>query len=184
MAVTQERSRLLAAVKRPIALAAAVTVWHADVMVAWVAGVLFSIVAYGVLMVPLWMAAAMALVVGLGVWIAAGPLCWGPTSNWSVRIRRWGAPDTVYSPPPPMDHLATLLAAKPVYPAPERKSRSTEPRPLAAYELVGREPCWRCGEPPVEGTHAWDDRGDFQLLSNHTFKCGNGHGWTNSTDGG
>jgi len=74
--------------------------------------------------------------------------------------------------------------AKPVRPAPERKSRSTEPRPLEACELAVREPCWRCGEPPVEGTHAWDDRGDFQLLSNHTFRCRNGHGWTNSTDGG
>ncbi|WP_424864062.1 hypothetical protein [Streptomyces sp. MMS24-I29] len=99
------------------------------------------------------------------------------------RLRR-GAPDTVYSPPAPVDHVAALLAPKPARPAPARKFRSTKPRPLAAYELVGREPCWRCGEPPVEGTHAWDDRGDFQLLSNHTFKCTNGHGWTNSTDGG
>lgn len=183
MAVTRDRIRLLAAVKRPIALAAALTVWHTDVVAAWVTGALFSMVAYGVLMVPLWTAVAVALVVGIGVWIVAEPRCWRLSAKWSVRIRRWGAPDTVYS-PPPVDHLAALLVAKPVHPAPERKSRSTEPRPLAAYELAGREPCWRCGEPPVEGTHAWDDRGDFQLLSNHTFKCRNGHGWTNSTDGG
>lgn len=102
----------------------------------------------------------------------------------AVKRARWGAPDTVYSPLAPVDHVAALPAPKPVRPAPARKSRSTKPRPLAAYELAGREPCWRCGEPPVEGTHAWDDRGDFQLLSNHTFKCANGHGWTHSTDGG
>ncbi|MFJ2709060.1 hypothetical protein ACIO3R_38550 [Streptomyces sp. NPDC087428] len=178
------KNRLPAAVKRPVALAAAITVFHADVLVAWVAGVLCSIVAYGVLMMPLLMTGAMAIVVYLGVWFAAGPLCWGPALNWSVRIRRWGAPDTVYSPQPPVDHVAALLAAPPLRLAPARKSRSTDPRPLAAYELVGREPCWRCGEPPVEGTHAWDDRGDFQLLSNHTFKCRTGHRWTNSTDGG
>ncbi|MEU0630609.1 hypothetical protein [Streptomyces sp. NPDC005989] len=100
------------------------------------------------------------------------------------RIRMRGAPDTVYSPPAPVDHVAALLAPKPARPALERKSRSTEPRPLAAYELAGREPCWRCGELPVEGTHAWDDRGAFQLLSIHAFKCAAGHGWMNSTDGG
>lgn len=169
------------AVKRPIALAAATAAVHADVTIAWAAGTLSGIVAYGVLTVPLWMAAGLALVVVLGVWLTTNPLCFGLT--WAVRIRRWGAPDTVYSPPPPADHLAALLDAKPVRPAPERKSRSTEPRPLAAYELALREPCWRCGEPPVEGTHAWDDRGDFQLLSTHTFKCRTGHSWTNSTDG-
>ncbi|MFF8423153.1 hypothetical protein [Streptomyces sp. NPDC015680] len=105
----------------------------------------------------------------------------GWMSRWSVRIRTRGAPDTMYSPPASVDHIAALLALKPS-PVPAPKSRSTEPRPLAAYELAGREPCWQCGEPPVEGTHAWDDRG--QLLSNHTFKCAAGHGWTHSTDGG
>ncbi|MFJ8855684.1 hypothetical protein [Streptomyces sp. NPDC102437] len=93
----------------------------------------------------------------------------GWMSRWAGRSRRWGAPE--------------LLALKPPHPVPTRKSRSTEPRPLAAFELAGRE-CWRCGEPPVEGTHAWDDRGPFQLLSTHTFTCTNGHGWRNSTDGG
>lgn len=89
-----------------------------------------------------------------------------------------------FNAPPSSNHQTANPAPKLVHPALARKSRSTEPRPLSAYELAGREPCWRCGEPPVEGTHAWDDRGDFQLLSTHTFKCPNGHGWTNSTDGG
>lgn len=83
----------------------------------------------------------------------------------------------------PVDHVATLLARRPTRSVPPRVSRSTKPRPLASYELAGREACWRCGEPPMEGTHAWEDRGDFQLLSNHTFTCTNGHGWTHSTDG-
>ncbi|MFD3920213.1 DUF6919 domain-containing protein [Streptomyces sp. NPDC058595] len=84
----------------------------------------------------------------------------------------------------PVSHVAALLAPKPTRAVPPRASRSTEPRPLASYQLAGREPCWQCGQPPVEGTHAWDDRGDFQLLSNHTFKCANGHAWRHSTDGG
>ncbi|WP_328380699.1 hypothetical protein OHB13_38325 (plasmid) [Streptomyces sp. NBC_00440] len=183
-AMTWDRNRLLAAVKRRIALSAAITVFHADVVVAWAAGVLCSIVAYGGMAAPLWMSAAMAVVVYLGVWLAAGPLFWGLAANWSVRIRRWGAPETVYSPPPPVDHVAELLASKPARQVPEQTSRSTEPRPLKPYELSGCQPCWRCGEPPVEGRHAWEDRGPYQLLSNHTFKCRNGHRWTNSTDGG
>ncbi|MET9956310.1 hypothetical protein ABZ135_32850 [Streptomyces sp. NPDC006339] len=155
-----------------------------DVVVAWVCAVVFAVVAYGAMGVALWLAAAMAVVIGVGVWLSVGPLCEWRMLSWSARIRRWGAPDTVYAPPAPVDYVAALLAAKPVRPAPARVSQSTEPRPLKPYELLGKEPCWRCGEPPVEGTHAWDDRGDFQLLSNHTFRCANGHGWTHSTDGG
>lgn len=105
-------------------------------------------------------------------------------ARWSGRIKRWGTPDSVYFPPAPVDHLAALLAPTPAHPVPPRVSRSTKPRPLASYELAGWEVCQHCGEPPVEGTHAWEDRGDFQLLSNHTFKCTNKHSWTNSTDGG
>ncbi|MGA4844685.1 hypothetical protein [Streptomyces sp. G45] len=182
--MTRERGSLLASVRRPVALGLAIVVFHADVVVAWVAGVVFTIVACGVMGLPLVMAAAVALVVGVGVWAASAPLCGGWMSDWSGRIRRWGAPDTVYLPPAPVDHVAALLDPKPVRPMPPRPSQSTEPRPLKPYELIGKEPCWRCGEPPVEGTHAWDDRGPFQLLSNHTFRCANGHGWTHSTDGG
>ncbi|WP_329583672.1 hypothetical protein [Streptomyces sp. NBC_01361] len=155
-----------------------------DVVVAWVCAVVCCIVAYRVLVVPFWIAAAMALVFGLGVWIAVGPLCGWRMLPWSARIKRWGAPDTVYSPPAPVDHVAALLTPRPVGSLAPRPSQSTEPRPLESYELAGREPCWRCGAPPVEGTHAWEDRGPFQKLSNHTFKCENGHRWTNSTDGG
>ncbi|MFD3484925.1 hypothetical protein [Streptomyces sp. NPDC058665] len=181
--MTREKGRLLGEAQRAVALALAIVVFNADVVIAWVCAVVFSIVAYGAMDLPLWMAAAMALVVGLGVCAASAPLCGGWMWRWSGRIRRWAAPDTVYSPPAPVDHVAALLARKPTRSVPPRVSRSTEPRPLASYELAGREACWRCGEPPVEGTHAWEDRGDFQLLSNHTFTCTNGHGWTNSTDG-
>ncbi|MFD6329481.1 hypothetical protein ACFWGI_07910 [Streptomyces niveus] len=157
--------------------------FKADVVIAWVCAVVFTIVAYGAMDLPLWTAAALALVVGLGAWIASTPLCGQWMSRLSGRIRRWGAPDMVNSPPASVDHVTALLAPKPARSVPPRVSRSTEPRPLASYELAGREACWRCGEPPVAGTHAWEDRGDFQLLSNHTFTCTNKHGWTNSTDG-
>ncbi|MFB7211049.1 DUF6919 domain-containing protein [Streptomyces sp. NPDC056255] len=104
--------------------------------------------------------------------------------EYGLHTRLWEVLEKVVSRPAPVDHTAALLAPRPPRPAPPRASGSTEPRPLMAHELAGREECWRCGEPPVEGTHAWDDRGDFQLLSIHAFKCAAGHGWTNSTDGG
>ncbi|WP_381805563.1 DUF6919 domain-containing protein [Streptomyces niveus] len=94
-----------------------------------------------------------------------------------------GGSTALPSRPAPVGHAAALTAPKPTPSVPPQVSRSTGPRPLASYELAGREACWRCGQPPVEGTHAWEDRGDFQLLSNHTFKCENGHGWSHSTDG-
>ncbi|MGY3061575.1 hypothetical protein ACVWZD_005873 [Streptomyces sp. TE3672] len=82
--------------------------------------------------------------------------------------------EKVASRPAPVDHAAALLAPRSPSPALLRASRSTEPRPLMAHELAGREACWRCGEPPGEGTHAWDDCGAFQLLSIHAFKCAAG----------
>lgn len=170
------------AVKRSVALFVAVAVFHADVVIAWVCAVVFSIVAYGVMDLPLWVAAAMALVFGFGVWVVSAPVCDGWVWRRAGRIRRWGAPDTVYWPPAPVDHVATLLVSKPASVA-APKSRSTAPRPLRSYEL-GTWLCPWCERPAVEGTHAWEDRGPFQLLSNHTFVCGDGHRWTNSTDGG
>ncbi|MEJ8654907.1 hypothetical protein WKI65_44425 [Streptomyces sp. MS1.AVA.3] len=170
--------------KRSVALSAAVVVFHADVVIAWVCAAVFGIVAYGVMDLPLLMVAVMALVVGLGVWVVSAPLCGGWMWRWSGRVRRWGAPDTVYWPPAPVDHVAALLAPKPapaLVAAP--KSRSTEPRPLTSYELTTWMCPW-CEQPAVEGTHAWEDRGPFQMLSNHTFMCGDGHRWRNSTDGG
>ncbi len=169
--------------KRSLALLAAVVVFHADVVLAWVCAVVFSIVAYGVMDLSLWMAASMALVFGLGVWVASAPLCGGWMSRWAGRVRRWGAPDTVYRPPAPVDHLAVLLAATPTSARVAVPSQSTEPRPLKSYELTSWLCPW-CEQSAVEGTHAWDDRGPFQLLSNHAFVCGDGHRWTNSTDGG
>lgn len=63
------------------------------------------------------------------------------------------------------------------------ESRSTEPRALASYELADWE-CPYCEQTAVEGTHAWDDRGPYQLLSVHVLRCPAGHGWSNHNDGG
>lgn len=118
---------------------------------------------------------------------AGGERLWHALDTFSAgNDGAYGDGTALPSRPAPLGHVAALLAPKPtrsVQPQP-RVSRSTAPRPLASYELAGREACWRCGKPPAEGTHAWEDRGDFQLLSNHTFKCTNGHVWTHSTDGG
>ncbi|MFD3422663.1 hypothetical protein [Streptomyces decoyicus] len=75
----------------------------------------------------------------------------------------------------------TSAVTSPATPA----SRTTEPRPLKAYELAS----WicpedDCGRTAVKGTHHWDDRGPYQLLSNHFLECPEGHRWRNSTDGG
>ncbi|MFD3330156.1 hypothetical protein [Streptomyces sp. NPDC058701] len=171
-------------VKRSVALCAAVAVFHADVVIAWVCAVVFGVAAYGVMELPLWMAALMALLLGLGVWVTCAPLCGGWMSRRAGQLRRWGAADTVYWPPAPVDHVTALLASTPAQArmaAPT--SRSTEPRPLGSYELTSWLCPW-CEQAAVEGTHAWEDRGPFQLLSNHTFMCGDGHRWRNSTDGG
>ncbi|MFC9916664.1 hypothetical protein [Streptomyces sp. NPDC127197] len=133
-----------------------------------------------------------AVVVGVGVWCIVRAV---PRSRplkmrleeWAVRADDWIAPPVPRPAvaPKPVDHLAFILerAAAPSMPASVPASRSTEPRPLVPYELAGWN-CWRCGETAVEGTHAWRDRGPYQLLSNHTFVCPNGHRWDNSTDGG
>ncbi|MFJ8676726.1 hypothetical protein [Streptomyces sp. NPDC093589] len=75
------------------------------------------------------------------------------------------------------------LAATPTAYTPA--SRSTQPRPMDACELAS----WKCPDPDcgrtaAKGTHHWDDRGPYQLLSNHALECPNGHRWRNSTDGG
>ncbi|MGW2865924.1 hypothetical protein [Streptomyces sp. NPDC001205] len=168
--------------KRSVALCAALAVFHADVVIAGMCAVVFGAGAYAVMGLPLWIAASMALLLGVGVWVACAPLCGGRLSRRAAQIRRWGAPDTVA--PVPVDHVAALLASTSARSqGAALVSRSTEPRPLKSYELTTWLCPW-CNRPAVEGTHAWEDRGPFQLLSNHTFRCGAGHRWTNSTDGG
>lgn len=107
--------------------------------------------------------------------------------EWAGRLDDWIAPPLVRpaGATKPVDHLAFLLerATAPPVPAPATTSKSTEPRPLADYELAPWT-CPTCQQTPVAGTHAWEDRGPFQLLSNHAFTCPDGHRWTNSTDGG
>lgn len=170
-------------VKRAVAVFAASAVFNADTVLAWAAGVVFGVGAYGALGLPWLLAAGMALVVVLGVWRAAGALCGPWMMRWSGRIDRWGNPPAVRRAAARVEPLAALLEPVAVRPVPAPKSQSTGSRPLKSYELAGWE-CWRCGETAVEGTHAWEDRGPFQLLSKHAFTCPNGHRWTNSTDGG
>ncbi|MFB8442714.1 hypothetical protein ACFC7A_27050 [Streptomyces niveus] len=166
--------------KRSVALFAAVVVFHADVAIVWLCAVAVSSTAYGVMDLAPWTAGAMALVTALVVWVASAPLCGGWMWRRAGQIRRWGAPDTVYWPRSPADPLAPRPAPAPAV-AP--KSRSTKPRALMPYELANWLCPW-CEEPAVKGTHEWEDRGPFQLLSNHTLVCPGGCRWTDSTDGG
>ncbi|MCC9708215.1 hypothetical protein E4N62_24920 [Streptomyces sp. MNU76] len=105
--------------------------------------------------------------------------------EWAERLDDWIAPPPVRPPgaTKPVDHLAFLLDPATAPPLPAPATRSTEPRPLAEHDLATWK-CPTCQQTPVAGTHAWDDRGPFQLLSNHAFTCPDGHRWTNSTDGG
>ncbi|WP_157879007.1 hypothetical protein [Streptomyces sp. CT34] len=173
----------MSAWKQPISLVLSIAVFNADAVIAWAAGVMFGIVAYGVLGLPLWLAAVMALVVVLGVWFVSAPLCGPWMMCWSGRIRNWGRPAPVRHVPAPVDALAALLEPVTGRSVPAPQSRSTEPRPLESYELGTWECPW-CERPAVSGTHHWDDRGPYQLLSNHALECPSGHRWTNSTDGG
>lgn len=65
-----------------------------------------------------------------------------------------------------------------------------EVRELTAADLTDAAedgivcPRFDCGEPPESGTHRFDDRGPFQLISVYTYRCGGGHEWTRQTDGG
>ncbi|WP_405546584.1 hypothetical protein OG590_39945 (plasmid) [Streptomyces goshikiensis] len=54
---------------------------------------------------------------------------------------------------------------------------------MASYQLASWT-CPYCEQTPSEGTHHWDDRGPYQLLSVHNLVCPAGHRWNNSTDGG
>jgi hypothetical protein len=91
------------------------------------------------------------------------------------------APSRPASPPPLL--LSEVLRAwpGPVAPIPHPLSQRP-PKPLTTHELANRQ-CGQCGQTAVSGTHHWDDRGPFQLLSVHTLTCPEGHTWTNSTDG-
>lgn len=175
-------SPLSTTVKRSTALLLAAVVVNADVAIACACAVALSAAAYGLMDLPLWMAAAIALVSGPGVCVASAPLCGGWMWRRAGQIRRWGAPDTLHRPPAPVDPLAELLARQPT-PVAAPKSKSTEPRSLEWYEL-STWLCPQCEQPAAEGTHAWEDRGPFQLLSNHRLTCPDGHRWTDSTDGG
>ncbi|EPH46888.1 hypothetical protein ABT390_33900 [Streptomyces aurantiacus] len=180
-AVTREEGRL--SVRRAVALFAAITVLNADVVIAWGIGVVVSILAYGVMGVPLWLTVAIVLVAGLGIWIAVGPLCGRGMSVWAGRIRRWGTPDTVYWPPATVEHVAALLGPQGAAAVSAPASKSTQPRPLQSHELASWKCPW-CEQPAASGTHAWEGRGPHQMLSNHALICPDGHHWNNSTDGG
>jgi hypothetical protein len=178
---------MLTVIRNRIGFAVGAVVFYGDVVAACALALL-----YGVLGAQISWALAAASAAG----VAVGVLCLVravPRSRpvkqrlpeWAGRLDDWIAPRPVRSAkaPEPVDHLAFVLegAAFPSVPVPP--SRSTQPRPLAWYELATWK-CPLCEQTPVEGTHAWEDRGPFQLLSNHTFMCPDGHRWSNSTDGG
>ena len=183
---------MLSMVRSGIGFTVGAVVFYGDVVTAFALALLYGAVGAGVMGVPWLLAVASALVVGVGVWCIVRAV---PRSRplktrlegWAYRVDDWIAPPVALPVVPlkPVDPLAFLLerAAAPSVPAPVRESQSTEPRPLTSAELASWK-CWRCGETAVEGTHAWEDRGPYQLLSNHALKCPNGHRWTNSTDGG
>lgn len=104
--------------------------------------------------------------------------------EYGPHTRLWEVLEKVASRPAPVDHTAALLAPRSPSPALLRASRSTEPRPLMAHELAGREVCWRCGE-PAGGGHARLGRLWCLPAAVHPrLQVRGRHGWTNSTGGG
>ncbi|MFF4741296.1 hypothetical protein ACFY2W_36245 [Streptomyces sp. NPDC001262] len=170
--------------KKLVAWPLSEAVYHADVVVACGAAVAYGVVAWQVWEMPGVMATLTALVVAAGVFALAQLFPrrllgrgWMALTAWGVRGTR--APAAARPVPAP------VLAAVVVMPTVERPSRSTEPRPLAFYELPDWEcPVSECGLVASSGTHHWDDRGPFQLLSVHRLQCPAGHRWMNSSDGG
>jgi hypothetical protein len=177
-------------IRNGIAFTTGAVVFYGDVVAAFALALLSGVVGAGVVGLPLAVAVVSAVVAGVGVWCIVRAV---PRSRplkkqleeWAERVDAWILPSTPRPAvaPRPVDPLAFVLDRAGAGPAPVRESKSTEPRPLESYELATWKCPW-CEQTPVEGTHAWEDRGPFQLLSNHAFTCPSGHKWTNSTDGG
>ncbi|MFF4756359.1 hypothetical protein ACWD5R_39555 [Streptomyces sp. NPDC002514] len=169
-----------------VAFTVGALLFYADAVAAFVLALLCGVV--GLHVMPWWAAAVPAVAVGAAAWCVgrAVPRSRLRLEEWALRADHWispPAPQRSDAEAKPVELLVPESTATPRSMTPARASRSTEPRPLKPYELAGWE-CWRCGQPAVAGTHAWEDRGPCQLLSNHTLRCSNGHRWTNSTDGG
>ncbi|MFB6881237.1 hypothetical protein ACFCY8_10425 [Streptomyces noursei] len=116
--------------------------------------------------------------------LATGPVRTGKTSSLAAARTQLDAPGIPYE----GRNIEGRMILR-IHPAASTTatppSRSTEPRPLQSYELAS----WTCPDPDcgrtaAKGTHRWDDRGPYQLLSNHSLECPKGHRWSNSTDGG
>ncbi|MFJ2628980.1 hypothetical protein ACIO6T_37900 [Streptomyces sp. NPDC087532] len=183
---------LISEIRNAVAFAVGAVVFYADLVAACALGLLYGLVSAEALGL-LWALAVMSTAaVGGGVWCILRAV---PRSRplkkrlegWASRVDDWITQPIAGHPvvPVPVTHPVLLhgLAPADVAPPPVVPSRSTLPRALEPWELTGWV-CWRCGGPAVKGTHAWDDRGPGQLLSNHALECRAGHRWTNSTDGG
>ncbi|MEU5298002.1 hypothetical protein [Streptomyces umbrinus] len=177
-------------IRNGIAFTTGAVVFYADVVAAFALALLSGVVGAGVIGLPLAFAVVYAAAAGVAVWRIARAV---PRSRplkkrleeWAERVDDWILPSTPRPAvtPKPVAPLAFTLERAAAGPAPVQESKSTEPRPLKSYELATWKCPW-CEQTPVAGTHAWEDRGPFQLLSNHAFTCPDGHKWTNSTDGG
>lgn len=179
-------------IRNAAAFSVGAVVFYADVIAGFALGLLYSLFSAKVLGMPWGLVAASAAMIGVGVSCVVRALPRNQPlkrrlEGWALRVDALIAqpiatgrvmPDRVPR-SEPVAQLATAETAR----RSSVTARSTSPRALEPWELPAWK-CWRCGGPAVKGTHAWDDRGPGQLLSNHVLTCQAGHGWTNSTDGG
>ncbi|MFI0742406.1 hypothetical protein ACH4PU_30670 [Streptomyces sp. NPDC021100] len=167
--------------KQLIARPLSEAIYHGDLTVVGIAAAAAGAVSWRVLELPLALAvltAATVAVAAFGLAQLIPPRLWG--RGW-IAVAAWGNSRSSGAPAAPRP-VPVLPAPAPVAAV---VSRSTEPRPLKPYEIPDWEcPAYECGLMASAGTHRWDDRGPYQLLSVHTLECPAGHRWSNSTDGG
>ncbi|MGW0335500.1 hypothetical protein ACWD0J_27120 [Streptomyces sp. NPDC003011] len=163
--------------KKLIARPLAEAIYYADVVVAGAAAAASGAVAWRVLNLPAVMVAVSTLVVAAGAFGLAQLFPARLLGRGWIAVHAWGD----RKPNPPAAPLTPMPTVMP--PVLKPTSRSTDPRPLATCELTSWKCPW-CESTASAGTHRWDDRGPYQLLSVHTLECPDGHRWTNSTDGG
>ncbi|MEU5476776.1 hypothetical protein [Streptomyces mirabilis] len=163
--------------KKLLARPLAEAIYYADLVVAGAAAATSGAVAWRVLNLPPVTVAVSTLVVAAGAFGLAQLFPARLLGKGWMAVHAWA--DRKPNPP------ATQLTPRPtaIHPVVEPTSRSTDPRPLATCELTSWTCPW-CESTASTGTHRWDDRGPYQLLSVHTLECPGGHRWTNSTDGG
>ncbi|QDN54224.1 hypothetical protein [Streptomyces sp. S1D4-20] len=170
---------LLSAIRNAFAFVVGAVVFYADVVAACALGLLCGPIGAKALGLPWALAVMSAAVVWVGMWCILRAV--------AIRADGWITQPIAGRPGAPVRVTPLVVAPEPatatITPPRLVAPRSTLPRALEPWELADWE-CWRCGRLAVKGTHAWDDRGPGQFLSNHALECHAGHRWTNSTDGG